>query len=178
MCENPKKTISLWLLAQNPFFFWKSCPLYYWRTLVKQLGDYTVSLSAIEAMQCKYDRKKWAKVSRSENQLRLTLEISEVVNRNWLLFCGSIFVFPLFKVKWTTMLQVWVSSEHCSKIVERYRAVTFENPKKTISLLVIGPEPIFFLIKLSIILLAHLAQATGRLYCELECNRSNAMQTR
>ena len=28
------------------------------------------------------------------------------------------------------MLQAWVSSEHCSKIVERYRAVTFENPKK------------------------------------------------
>ena len=50
--------------------------------MLKQLGDYTVSLSAIEAMQYKYDREKWAKVSRSENQLRLTLEISEVVNKN------------------------------------------------------------------------------------------------
>ena len=55
-------------------------------------------------MQLKYDGEKWAKVSRGENQLRLTLENSEVLNKNWLLFCGSIFVFPPFKVKWATTL--------------------------------------------------------------------------
>ena len=112
--------------------------------MLRQLGDYIESLSAIEAMQWKYDREKWAKVSRSENQLRLTLEISEVVNRNWLLFCGSIFVFPLFKVKWTTILEVWVSSEHCSKIVERYRAVMCENPKKPFLCGFLAQNPFFF----------------------------------
>ena len=68
MCENPKKTISLWFSGPKPILFWQSCAFYYWRTFLKQLGDYTVSLSAIEAMQSKYHREKWAKVSRSENQ--------------------------------------------------------------------------------------------------------------
>ena len=51
MFEYPKKTISLWFFGPEPILFWQSCPFYYWRTFLKQLGDYTVSLSAIEAMQ-------------------------------------------------------------------------------------------------------------------------------
>ena len=61
---------------------------------------------------------------------------------------------------------------------ERFSAVMCENRKKTISLWLFGPEHILFLIKFSILLLAHLAQATGRLYCEFEWNRSNAIKIR
>ena len=61
---------------------------------------------------------------------------------------------------------------------EQFCAVMCENPKKTISLWFFGPEPILFLIKLSILLLAQLAQATERLFCEFECNRSNAIKKR
>ena len=58
---------------------------------------------------------------------------------------------------------------------EQFCAVMCENPKKTISLWFFGPEPILFLIKLSILLPAHLAQETERLYCDCECNRSYAI---
>ena len=61
---------------------------------------------------------------------------------------------------------------------ERFRAVMCEKPKKTISLWLFGPEPILFLTKLSTLLLAHLAQALGRVYCEFECNRKNAIKIR
>ena len=61
---------------------------------------------------------------------------------------------------------------------ERFSAVMCENPRKTISLWFFGPEPILFLIKLSIFLPAHLAQATERLYCDFECNRSYAINIR
>ena len=63
-----------------------------------------MSLSEIEALKQEYEKGKWAKISQIENQLRLTLENSEMVNNNWLLFCGSIFVFPPFKLKRTTIL--------------------------------------------------------------------------
>ena len=58
----------------------------------------------MEALKQEYERGKWAKISQSENQLQLTLEISEMVNNNWLLFCGSIFVLSPFTLKGATIL--------------------------------------------------------------------------
>ena len=51
MCENPEKTISMKFFGPEPMSFRQSCPFYYRLSLPNQMGDYTVSLSAIEAMQ-------------------------------------------------------------------------------------------------------------------------------
>ena len=63
-----------------------------------------MSVSAIEALKQEYEIGEWAKNSQSENQLQLTLESSEMVNNNSLLFCGSIFIFPPFELKRATIL--------------------------------------------------------------------------
>ena len=68
------------------------------------MDTYLVSSSAIEALNQENESAKLAKISRSENPLRLTLEISEMVKNKWRLLCGSILVFPPFNLKWATIL--------------------------------------------------------------------------
>ena len=55
--------------------------VFYLHTLHNQMDGFPVSLSAIEAIQQKHGRAKWAEISRSQNQLRLTLEIFETVKK-------------------------------------------------------------------------------------------------
>ena len=49
-CENLQKTISMTFFGPEPFFPIK-LSIFYWLSLPNQIGDYTVSLSAIEALQ-------------------------------------------------------------------------------------------------------------------------------
>ena len=65
-----------------------------------------------------------------------------------------------------------------SKIAKRFSAVMCESPKKPIFLKFFGPELFSLLIKLSILLLAHLAQSNRRLSWRFEHHQSNAVKVR